>query len=112
VAIDDPLPAGLEPVDTGLASTSQYLADALSSAGRDSSGPYISAWAREELRDDRALFFLDQMPAGMYRFRYLARAISPGSFIVPPSKVEEMYAPEVFGRSGAGKVTITTEATN
>jgi hypothetical protein len=112
VAIDDPLPAGLEPVNTGLASSSEYLAGALSSAGRDSSGAYVSAWAREELRDDRALFFLDRMPAGMYRFRYLARAISPGSFIVPPSKAEEMYAPEVFGRSAAGKVTITTEAAN
>jgi hypothetical protein len=108
VAIDDPLPAGLEPVDTGLASASEYLAGALASADwDDSKGPYLSAWAREELRDDRALFFLDQMPAGMYRFRYLARAISPGSFVMPSSKAEEMYAPEVFGRSGAGKVTIT-----
>jgi uncharacterized protein YfaS (alpha-2-macroglobulin family) len=112
VAIDDPLPAGLEPVDTGLASTSEYLAGALSSAGRETTGAYVSAWAREELRDDRALFFLDRMPAGMYRFRYLARAISPGSFILPASKVEEMYAPEVFGRSGAGKVTITLEGAN
>ena len=42
----------------------------------------------------------------MYRFRYLARATSPGSFVVPPSRAEEMYAPEVFGRTSASAVNV------
>jgi alpha-2-macroglobulin len=46
------------------------------------------------------------MAAGMYRYRYLARATTHGVFIVPPTKAEEMYTPEVFGRSGADVTTV------
>jgi hypothetical protein len=42
----------------------------------------------------------------MYRYRYLARATSLGSFVLPPTKVEEMYMPEVFGRTGAETITV------
>ena len=35
----------------------------------------------------------------MYRYRYLARATTLGTFVVPPTQVEEMYTPEVFGRT-------------
>lgn len=110
VVIDDPLPAGLEPVDTGLASTSDWLREALRGGGRGvafyGAGSYSTAWAREELRDDRALFFLDRMPAGMYRYQYLARATTLGTFVAPPARAEEMYTPEIFGRSAANVVEI------
>jgi hypothetical protein len=46
------------------------------------------------------------MPAGVYRYRYLARATTLGRFVVPPTRVEEMYQPEVFGRSAASVVEI------
>lgn len=106
VAIDDPLPAGLEPVDTRLATTSELL-DIESSiggggpGGEPSQDGYQSSWFVQELRDDRVLFFVDRMPPGMYRYRYLARATSIGSFVEPPARAEEMYAPEIFGRTGA-----------
>lgn len=108
VVIDDPLPGGLEPIDTGLASTSEHLRGSLRGSARQGGGAeaFSVAWAREELRDDRALFFIDRMPAGIYRYRYLARATTLGSFIVPPTRAEEMYTPEVFGRSGADLVSI------
>jgi uncharacterized protein YfaS (alpha-2-macroglobulin family) len=41
------------------------------------------------------------VPAGIYRFEYLARAATPGIFGVPPAAVELMYDPEVRGRSAA-----------
>ena len=59
-----------------------------------------------ELRDDRVLFFVDQLPAGLWHDRYLARATTFGHFVVPPTRVEEMYEPEVFGRTGASEVTV------
>ncbi|MCP4425492.1 MAG: hypothetical protein GY803_13445 [Chloroflexi bacterium] len=31
----------------------------------------------------------------------VARAAMPGMFVVPPAKAEEMYSPEVFGRSAS-----------
>ena len=37
--------------------------------------------------------------------RVAARATTPGEFVVPPAKAEEMYHPETFGR-GAGDILI------
>jgi hypothetical protein len=111
VAIDDPLPAGLEPVDTRLATTSELLdIESWIGGGGPGSEPsqdgYQSSWFVQELRDDRVLFFVDRMPPGMYRYRYLARATSIGSFVQPPARAEEMYAPEIFGRTGARIVKV------
>jgi len=35
-----------------------------------------------------------------------ARATTPGTFIAPPAKAEEMYSPEVFGRSASDWVVV------
>ncbi|MDI1430319.1 MG2 domain-containing protein [Polyangium sorediatum] len=120
VVVDDPLPAGFEPVDARLATTASGP-----SLDEENENPeetfdeeggydavatgraYLSSRYLRELRDDRVLFFIDRMPAGMYRYRYLARATSIGTFILPPARAEEMYAPEVFGRTAAGAITVT-----
>ncbi len=116
VVIDDPLPAGLEAVDSRLSTSAAWL----DVSGSASSDPYdddfddelahgtafLDSWYRRELRDDRVLFFVDHMPAGMYHYRYLARATTPGKFVLPPAKAEEMYTPEVFGRTGAVAVEV------
>lgn len=116
VAIDDPLPAGLEAVDSNLATNllppgmrrPRYeecydcydeapAMDPALTGGR----AYLALFPREEIRDDRVLYFVDHMPAGVARFRYLARATSAGRFIVPPTRAEAMYEPEIFGRTAA-----------
>lgn len=102
VVIDDPLPAGLEAIDPNL-TTSQASLSGLSS---DPGGGFSYAWHRSELRDDRVLYFVDDMPAGVYRYRYLARATTVGQFVTPPTRAMEMYQPEVYGRTGARTVTI------
>ena len=56
-----------------------------------------------ETHDDRVLTFVERMPAGLMHFRYLARAMSRGRFLVPPTRAECMYEPEIFGRT-AGAV--------
>ncbi len=96
VVIDVPLPAGLEAVDHELRTTSAVV------GAPDQSGP----WSHRELRDDRVLYFADALRPGMVRFQYLMRATTRGSFVVPPVRAMEMYAPEVFGRSAARKVEI------
>lgn len=51
--------------------------------------------AHEEFRDDRyvaALRVYAGTPAHVF---YLLRAVSPGSFVVPPAQVEDMYRPSV-----------------
>jgi uncharacterized protein YfaS (alpha-2-macroglobulin family) len=110
VVLDDPLPAGFEPIDTKWKTTSSEYARAdgaradggIGSAARG----YASAWFRQELRDDRALFFVDHMSGGIYHYRYFARATSAGRFVVPPTKAEGMYEPETFGRTASAVVEV------
>jgi hypothetical protein len=33
----------------------------------------------------------------VYTYSYVARATTPGAFVVPPAKAEETYHPETFG---------------
>lgn len=107
VVLEDPLPAGLEAVDANLATTSRALdVEASPNPSEAPESGFQSAWYRRELRDDRVLFFVDQMPAGLYHYRYLARATALGRFVTPPTRAEEMYQPEVFGRTGASLVEV------
>jgi uncharacterized protein YfaS (alpha-2-macroglobulin family) len=121
VVIDDPIPAGFEAVDARLRTTAAWLdvpGSTSTEDGEDEEGmesprdalahgrAVLESAYRREIRDDRVLFFVDHMAAGMYHYRYLARAVTPGSFVVPPAKVEEMYTPETFGRTGAETVVV------
>ena len=121
VVIDDPLPAGFEPIDSGLRTTTTAYSQSGKARGdagcegcddSDSGGAgefgrgYSFAWSRQELRDDRALTFVDHMPGGIYHYRYFARATTAGRFVVPPTKAEGMYEPETFGRTAAAVVEI------
>ena len=36
----------------------------------------------------------------------MTRATTPGAFVAPPAKAEEMYAPETFGRTGTDWVVV------
>jgi hypothetical protein len=58
------------------------------------------------MRDERAEAFASLLWEGVYRYSYVARATTPGTFAVPPAKAEEMYAPEVFGRSSSDWVIV------
>jgi uncharacterized protein YfaS (alpha-2-macroglobulin family) len=115
VVVDDPLPAGFEAIDARLATTARSLdLDAEDESEGDFPEEDDIAMGRaflpsgyiREVRDDRVLFFVEHMAAGMYRYRYLARATTHGTFVLPPARAEEMYAPEVFGRTAAASVTV------
>ncbi len=118
VVIDDPLAAGLEPIDSNLATSAASLQvpgeageDADESSGdQDDALAAGSGWAsaeyHREMHDDRVLTFVEHMPAGMYHYRYLARATTLGTFVMPPTKVECMYEPEVFGRTASSHLEV------
>jgi uncharacterized protein YfaS (alpha-2-macroglobulin family) len=117
VAIDDPLPAGLEGIDARLATSSARLSTVegrnrrhwRDDDGDEDASDLATTYYTKEVRDDRVVFFVDEMPAGIFRYRYLARATALGTFVAPPTRAEEMYAPEVFGRTAATKVTVTAK---
>jgi uncharacterized protein YfaS (alpha-2-macroglobulin family) len=42
----------------------------------------------------------------VYEYTYIARATTPGNYVIPPAKAEEMYSTEGFGRSGSVVVIV------
>lgn len=106
--LEDPIPAGAEIVDTGLATTSQLAeGPALRKTGAN---PYYWWWhwySRSELRDDRVALFAGYVSKGTYEYSYTFRATTPGQFNVIPAFVNEQYFAEVFGRSDGLLFTIT-----
>jgi hypothetical protein len=104
VAVVDPLPAGLEAVNEAFAtSATQRLGGASTTVHQTRRRAWStwSPWDFEERRDDRIQVFCDRMYGGTYEYTYVTRATTPGTFIVPPTRAEEMYEPETFGRSAS-----------
>jgi hypothetical protein len=107
VVLEDPLPAGFEAVNPAFLTESeeqQKQLDALSSS---------RGWRRWwqgfnhiEMHDDRVLLFANSLTPGIHTHRYLVRALTYGTFTAPGTKIEEMYSPEVFGRSSELKIHI------
>ena len=109
VALVDPLPAGLEALNPALATTG-----ALPPAPTDDTVAEKSEWwwwsrawfEHQNLRDERVEAFTTLLWEGVHRYSYVARATTPGTFVVPPPKAEEMYHPETFGRGATDTVTV------
>jgi uncharacterized protein YfaS (alpha-2-macroglobulin family) len=99
VVVDDPLPAGFEAVNPAFATESEEAKRELDRGAEDDGRRWWEGFNHIELRDDRALLFADSLRAGVHTHRYLVRALVPGRYLTPGTKAEEMYAPEVFGRS-------------
>ncbi len=96
VLITDPLPGGLEPIDTSFQTATPYY-----QAQQDS-------WqiGYQTLYRDRVLAYGDHLEAGVYGLHYLVRSVTPGTFLWPGSEVRLQYAPEEFGRAAAAEVRI------
>ena len=109
VALTDPLPAGLEPLNPALAVTAAAPPGAPGGASprRGRGWWWRGTWYQHQnLRDNRAEAFSSLVWAGVHSYSYVASATTPGTFVVPPAKAEEMYQPETFGRSASAKVII------
>lgn len=106
VALVDPLPAGLEIVNPALAVSQSIPQDPESPDYRYGWWWWGPWYEHQNMRDERAEAFTSLLWDGVYEYTYIARATTPGRFIAPPAKAEEMYAPEVFGRSGSDWVVV------
>jgi len=109
VAVTDPIPAGTEPVESWFATTASDLAEAQASA--DSGGDWMSWWRHGgfdhvERHDDRVNLFATRLSEGSHEFTYMVRATTAGTFITAPASAEEMYEPEVFGRTATSVIEV------
>ncbi len=99
--VADLLPAGFE------------IEAVLSSADTGENRPYsfvgdLAFTQVAEARDDRFVAALNatNWRNQTYRMAYIVRAVTPGDFTLPGAVAEDMYAPEVFARTEAGRVQI------
>ena len=120
VAVVDPLPAGFEPVESWFNTTARDLVDrndrqdSREQDEAESSGDeadWLERWLRGgfdhvEKHDDRVLLFATRLGEGVHTFTYVARATTAGTFHAGPARAEEMYEPEVFGRTPSTMVEI------
>ena len=107
VAVDDPLPAGLEAVNTSFKTTALSTAEQNDlGEGRERGWWWGGTFNHTEQRDERVVLFANSLPAGVYRYSYVARATTLGAFTLPPLRAEQMYAPEVFGRTATERVEV------
>ncbi len=89
LAIEDPRPAGTEPVDR--------------LSGWFHSG---SVSGRREVRDEQTTFFVSRLTQGEHILEYELRAESPGTYFVLPARAGAMYVPDVVGTSGMDEVLV------
>jgi len=101
VVVDDPLPAGFEVINLSFETESSRLAQALrnENANDEYNGYWWGGFNHVEQKDDRVLLFADALFAGVHTYSYLVRATTYGTFGMPATHAEQMYEPEVFGRT-------------
>ncbi len=109
VMVEDFLPAGLEGVDFSLKTSQQSLKADIYESRDYGWWYYDSSWRfnYKETRDDRMMFFADRLTKGVYELNYYVRATTPGKFRDKPVLAQELYFPEVFGRTGGGIFEVT-----
>ena len=110
VAVTDPLPAGFEPVESWFATTAASLANQQDTQGQESDS-WFTWWQRGgfdhvERHDDRVQLFATRLSEGRHEFSYVVRATTAGTFRTAPARAEEMYEPEVFGRTATTVVEV------
>jgi uncharacterized protein YfaS (alpha-2-macroglobulin family) len=102
----DLLPAGLEIENFNLGDARQWaevVVDGIAISDRGSAADV----KHEEFRDDRYVAALKLERGSTAKVFYLVRAVTPGTYTVPPSLVEDMYRPDIRGVGKASPATIT-----
>ncbi len=99
VVVDDPIPAGATHVGTGLGGDSAMLA-----SGEKAPEGVTPVFIERAFDGFRAYF--DFVPKGRFSVEYTLRPSQAGSFALPPTRVEALYAPDVFGEIPNAKVEV------
>lgn len=102
----DLLPAGLEIENFNLGDAKQWaevVVDGIAISDRGSAADV----KHEGFRDDRYVAALKLERGSTAKVFYLVRAVTPGTYTVPPSLVEDMYRPDIRGVGKASPATIT-----
>ncbi|MDY0249642.1 MAG: alpha-2-macroglobulin [Pseudomonas sp.] len=105
----DLLPAGLELENQNLAQSSASLSRASSALREWQEAMQNTDIVHQEYRDDRYVAALSIPAKQVKHLLYLARAVTPGRYVVPPAQVASMYRPEWQAHS-ASSATMQVKA--
>ncbi|MDB5320668.1 MAG: alpha-2-macroglobulin domain protein, partial [Phycisphaerales bacterium] len=100
LVIEDLLPAGLEIENSRLETTASLATGNAKRSSKDVRDELREA--RLDVRDDRMIVFGHLAENGLARHVYAARAVVPGTFVLPPVRVECMYDPGTSSLWGPG----------
>ncbi|MET0288617.1 MAG: alpha-2-macroglobulin, partial [Pseudoxanthomonas sp.] len=105
--LTDLLPAGLEIENFNLGDAKQW-ADVVVDGIDISDRGQAADVKHEEFRDDRYVAALKLDRGQAAKLFYLVRAVTPGTYTVPPPLVEDMYRPQLrgVGASTPAKITV------
>lgn len=99
VAITDPVPAGGTILGGGLGRDSEIATQGERREGR--------GWpAFEERSFESFRSYYEYLPKGTVKMEYTVRLNNAGDFALPPSRVEALYAPEMFGEAPNARVKV------
>ncbi len=109
LVVEDPFPAGADPVDTSLQTTS-VVGERPEFVRTDWDWRRWGwGWwwfADTDLRDEKLVLFATQLPRGTYEYTYLLQVGLAGEYKVLPPTAYEMYFPEVMGRGDGAVFTV------
>ncbi len=97
--ITDPIPAGATILGGGLGRDSQ-----IATQGEKRTGAGWPAFEERSFESFRSYY--EYLPKGIVKMEYTIRLNNVGEFSLPPSRVEAMYAPEMFGEAPNARVKV------
>lgn len=104
VVVDTPIAAGMRILNASFATESSEVKNLTGNAGKPTW--WWGGFNHTENYNDKVLLFADMLSDGEHEYRYVVRAVTPGEYLLPATKAEEMYNTEVFGYDGQHKVVI------
>ena len=102
VVVDTPIASGMRILNSSFATESSEVKNITGNQGTS----WWGGFNHTENYNDKILLFADILDKGEHVYKYVVRAATPGEYLLPATKAEEMYNPEVFGYDGQYKVVI------
>jgi uncharacterized protein YfaS (alpha-2-macroglobulin family) len=97
--ITDPVPGGATILGSGLGRDSE-----IATQGEKREGDGWPAFEERSFESFRSYYHY--LPKGVVKMQYTLRLNNVGEFSLPPSRMEAMYAPEMFGETPNAKVRV------
>jgi uncharacterized protein YfaS (alpha-2-macroglobulin family) len=103
VALTDPVPGGATILGGGLGRDSE-----IATRGERSAGGALAAFEERGFESYRAYY--EYLPKGKTTVQYTVRLNNAGDFALPPTRIEALYAPEMFGEAPNARVVVEPSA--